>query len=281
MKLDRAICAASAGMFLCSAIFQVQAANPYKNLAVNPNDVQDAQWTAAKGYPHATSNSEYPAPLSQPPSPQYCARNAIDGKTANTVETRDPSWGPNKIQGIWWKVAFGKQVQIDSVVIWIRADWSTTGPVPHDSYWKSGTLVFSDSSKVNIKIDSTAKSQGFKFTSRVTNSLTLTNLVANADRWCALAELQAWGYANPTPVKRSPLVVSATPVGKSNALCFLPGFSSVMISAPASARVVEIYTLEGKMVWAGALKGGTGKFVTTSIPRTIARGIYRINYLTQ
>jgi hypothetical protein len=63
----------------------------YRNIALNPNDVPASQWTPAKGYPHATSNSEYPAPLQQPPNPEYYALNAIDGKTANTIETQHPS----------------------------------------------------------------------------------------------------------------------------------------------------------------------------------------------
>jgi hypothetical protein len=165
-----------------------------RNVALNPQDVHQSKWTPASGYPHATSNSEYPSPTSQPPNPQYYALNAIDGKTANAIETANPSWGPQMISGLWWRVDFGKTVAVDSIVIWIRADWSTTAPKPHDSYWKQATLVFSDSSKLNITIDSTALPQAYHFTKRTTKMVTITNLVASAARWCALSEVQVWGY---------------------------------------------------------------------------------------
>jgi F5/8 type C domain len=268
------------GLFSCILACGIHAANPYKNCALNPNDVQDAGWTLSKGYPHATSNSEYPAPLSQPPDPEYTANNAIDGNTANTVETRDPSWGPNKVPNIWWKVTFGKTVQIDSVVIWIRADWATsaTTPISHDSYWKSGTLVFSDSSKVNITIDSTAKSQGYKFPAKRTTMLMLTNLVAKADRWCALAELQAWGYENPTEVNFAPAPARLPMAVPANGVCFLSGIPVQDMAVPSWARGVAIYTILGQKVWAAALENGNGANSIVSIPRTLAKGIYRFGF---
>jgi hypothetical protein len=262
--------------FVFFTLFSGKAFSQYKNLALNPNDVQDGTWTPTKGYPHATSNSEYPAPLSQPPNPQYYALNAIDGKTANTVETRDPSWGPNKIQGLWWRIAFGKTVQVDSVVTWIRADWSTTAPVPHDSYWKSATLVFSDSSKVTITIDSTAKSQAYKFSSRATNSLTITNLVPKADRWCALAEVQAWGYETPTAALQAATAHSAGSSGRLGTVCFLAGFSPQSVRIPPGATGAELYSLAGSKVWSCH---GKSMGVSSVVPCNLAKGIYMVSYM--
>lgn len=259
-----------------------RAASLYTNLALNPSDVHDSKWTPANGYPHATSNSEYPAPTTQPPNPEYYALNAIDGKTANAVETQDPAWGPNTITNPWWRVAFGKPVQVDSVVIWIRADWTTTAPIPHDSYWKSATLVFSDSSKVNITIDSTAKPQGYKFASRTTNSLTITNLVPHTPGWrgwCALAEVQAWGYDTPTPVTGFLSAASRAPVGRPGTLCVIPGLSPRSIRLPQDAHAVELYTVQGKKIWSFA-KGNTAAAASSvDLPQNCAKGIYRLKYI--
>jgi hypothetical protein len=267
---------------LCLLCFfpAVQAASTYQNLALNPNDIHD-NWTAANGYPHATSNSEYPAPTTLPANPEYYALNAIDGKTANAVETQNPAWGPNTIANPWWRVAFGKLVQVDSVVIWIRADWTTTAPIPHDSYWKSATLVFSDSSKVDIVIDSTAKAQGYKFTSRATNSLTITNLVPHTPGWrgwCALAEVQAWGFDTPTSVAGSILSSEGRTEG-SGSLCYIPGLSSRSIRLPQNAHGVELYTAQGRRIWLFS-EGKTGAADrSTSLPQNLAKGIYRLKYI--
>ncbi len=264
-------------LFFCSLS---RAASLYTNLALNPNDVHD--WTPANGYPHATSNSEYPAPFSQPPNPEYYALNAIDGKTANSVETQDPAWGPDTLRGLWWMVDFGKSVQIDSVVLWIRADWTTTAPIPHDSYWKSGTLVFSDSSKVNIVIDSTAGPQGYKFASRVTNSLTITNLVPHVLHWrgwCALAEVQAWGYDTPTAVNES-AAPSATILPVAFQPLFLAsGLSLRSIRTPAHVHGVEVYTILGRKVMSFANDNPTSTFSFSSPPRDCAQGVYLLRYL--
>ncbi len=168
----------------------------YRNVALNKNDVHMDVWNASKGYPHASSNSEYPFPGGTAQDVFY-ALNAINGDTLNSSHgsMQYASWGPNlNVPGLYWRVEFGKQLEIDKLVIWLRADWTSTSPAPHDSYWKSATLAFSDSSKQNIKIDSTAKGQTITITKVKTSSVTFTNLVAsNPAKWCAFTEVQIWG----------------------------------------------------------------------------------------
>ena len=155
------------------------AENVYRNLALNPNDVQGD----AIAWPHASSNSEY-ARLDQ-----FAAKNVINGKTANKGHsTAFPSWGPNRRSDLWLKVELGHEVETDKVVLWLRADF------PHDSVWTAGTLVFSDGSTEKIKLEKTDKPQTFTFKSRKTNSVTLTNLETELPPgWCALTEFQVWG----------------------------------------------------------------------------------------
>ncbi|MBN2139028.1 MAG: discoidin domain-containing protein [Sedimentisphaerales bacterium] len=164
-------------------------ANPYRNLAVNPGAVMGY----ARSWPHASSNSEYNN------MPAFAARNAIDGKTENKGHGDNfPSWGPDKRSDLWWKVDFGRLVEIDKVTVYIRADF------PHDDYWHSATIEFSDGTKEAISIEKTAEPQAFTFEKRTVSSLRLTDLrEAEPLGWCGLTEVQVWGrdvYAYPSPL---------------------------------------------------------------------------------
>ena len=155
----------------------------YRNVALNPDDVQGD----AKRYPHASSNSEYRD------LPFFAALCAIDGNTANTGHGQGfPSWGPDKRKDLWWKVEFGRAVEIDKLVLWIRADF------PHDSYWHSAVIEFSDGSREAIKIEKTAAGQTFAFEKRTVTWLRLTDLVQTEPLgWAAWSEVQVWGRDAP------------------------------------------------------------------------------------
>lgn len=156
-----------------------EADNAYRNLAVNPSDVQGY----ARSWPHASSNSEYHGMAA------FAARNAIDGKTANTGHGPNfPSWGPDKLKGLWWKVDMGRLVEIDKIMLYIRADF------PHDDHWESATIEFSDGTKESIKINKTAGPQEIKFDKRIVSWLKLTDLVETEPLgWCGLGEVEVWG----------------------------------------------------------------------------------------
>ena len=55
----------------------------------------------------------------------FAARNAIDGFKENRHHGGWPnqSWGPEKRNDLWWQVNFGREVEIDKLVITIRADF--------------------------------------------------------------------------------------------------------------------------------------------------------------
>jgi len=151
----------------------------YRNVALNPSDVQGE----ARRYPHASSNSEYKG------MPCFAARCAIDGVTANKGHgKRFPSWGPDKRTDLWWKVEFGRPVEIDKVVLYIRADF------PHDTHWHSATIEFSDGTREKVAIAGTAAPQTFAFTKRTATWLKFTDLVQDRPLgWCGFTEVQVWG----------------------------------------------------------------------------------------
>lgn len=151
----------------------------YRNLALNPLDVRGKSIS----FPHATSNSECRN------DPSFAARNAINGRTANTGHgPRFPSWGPDQRTDLWWKVEFGRPVRIDKIVLSIRADF------PHDRHWHTATIEFSDGSRQPVKIEKTAEPQTFTFDNRTVEWLRFTDLVQEEPLgWCAFMEVEVWG----------------------------------------------------------------------------------------
>ena len=88
-----------------------------------------------------------------------------------------------------FKVDFGHDVSLTEIVIYLRADF------PHDTYWDTCTVKFSDGTTQELSFKKTASAQSFKLDSAVTtSSITFTgfNKVAGAD-WAAWMEVQAIG----------------------------------------------------------------------------------------
>jgi hypothetical protein len=156
----------------------------YRNLALNPCDAQVAEQAPAQIFPHASTNSVSRSLF------DFAARNAIDGVTQNGHHGVWPyqSWGPQLRTDLWWKVEFGRPVELDKIRLMVRADF------PHDSYWKSADVEFSDGSHVSIRIATSAAFQEFSFPKRRVSWVRLNNLVPeDASRWCSFIEVEAWG----------------------------------------------------------------------------------------
>ena len=161
-----------------------QETTSYRNLALNPCDLRQPSEQAPQFYPHASSNSVSRSLF------DFEARNAIDGVTQNGHHGVWPyqSWGPQLRADIWWKVDFGRAVELDKVRLMIRADF------PHDSYWKNLDIEFSDGSRVPLQISSSAAFQDFSFPRRKVSWLRIVNVVPeDPTKWCALIEIEAWG----------------------------------------------------------------------------------------
>ncbi len=156
----------------------------YRNLALNPCDVRSTEQAPAQTFPHSTTNSASRNAF------DFEARNAIDGSTQNGHHGVWPyqSWGPQLRNDLWWKLDFGRTVELDKVRLMVRADF------PHDSYWKSADVEFSDGSHVSLQIGSSAQFQDFPFKKRRVSWLRITNLVAaDPAKWCSFIEVEAWG----------------------------------------------------------------------------------------
>lgn len=164
----------------------------YRNLAMNACD-QELQPPSAEGtatqkqatiFPHASTNSVSRS------LPDFRARNAIDGMTPNGHHGIWPyqSWGPELRSDLWWKLDFGRPVELDKIRLMVRSDF------PHDSYWQSALVEFSDGTQLPIQLNQSGDFQDFTFPTRSVSWIRLNKLVpADPARWCALIEVQAWG----------------------------------------------------------------------------------------
>ena len=156
----------------------------YRNLALNPCDLMRSDDASVQFFPHASSNSVSRSLF------DFEARNAIDGRIENGHHGVWPyqSWGPQLRTDIWWQVDFGRPVELDKIRLMVRADF------PHDSYWKSAEVEFSDGSRVPLKILSSPEFQDFSFSKRRVTWLRITNVVpADPAKWCSFIEVEAWG----------------------------------------------------------------------------------------
>ena len=91
------------------------------------------------------------------------------------------------IEDAWIQIDLGKEHEIDKVVITIRADF------PHDSYWESGVIEFSDGSRHPFSLKKKAKAQTISFPALHTSSIKISDLKRAEDKWCALTEVEIWG----------------------------------------------------------------------------------------
>lgn len=147
----------------------------YYNVALNPDGKRGE-------FPNTSSNSVC-RDLTE-----FSHKNVIDGKTDNKGHGKQyPSWGPDMIDDVWLKIDLGKEFEVDKIVAYIRADF------PHDSWWESGILEFSDGSRLPIKLKKSSAAQTIAFPKKKVSWVKFTNLTAAEKRWCGFTEIQIWG----------------------------------------------------------------------------------------
>lgn len=155
--------------------------NSRRNLALNPLDGHNSSGM----YPHASANVETRN------ESLFAARNAIDGIFANNKHYPYPyqSWGINKNPNAELTVEFGINVNIDEVVLTLRADY------PHDSHWTQATLEFSDGSMETIKLKKLTKPQSFLISKSNVSWIKLKELIKAEDesQFPALTQLEVYG----------------------------------------------------------------------------------------
>ncbi len=153
----------------------------YRNLALNPHDFG----SNASAYPHAEANVVTRGETA------FAARNAVDGLTASDGHGEWPwtSWGINRDPEARITVRFGRTVRLDRAAIYIRTDF------PHDAWWRSATLAFSDGSETLLTLEKREGAQGFSFPERDVEWVRLERL-AKAEApspFPALTQIELYG----------------------------------------------------------------------------------------
>lgn len=153
-----------------------------KNLCLNVLDCHEN----AGLYPHATANVETRG------ESVFAGRNAIDGCYASESHGAWPyqSWGINRNPDAELTIDFGRSVTIDELVITLRADF------PHDNWWHTATVTFSDGSSFEPHFVKSGEPQHFAIEKRTVTFLKLGKLLkdeTDPSPFPALTQIEAWG----------------------------------------------------------------------------------------
>lgn len=154
----------------------------YRNLAFNTLDSHENNGL----YPHASANVETRG------ESVFAARNAVNGNTANASHGSYPyeSWGVNRQDDAEIVIDFGHTVMIDRAVITLRADF------PHDNWWQSALLTFSDGSTQALSFEKTDLPQSVSFAPRAVTSAKLHSMkkdLSDPSPFPALTQIELWG----------------------------------------------------------------------------------------
>jgi len=141
-----------------------------------------------KYYPHAVAN------FVTREDPCFFERNAIDGVIDNSNHGFFPyhSWGGGLREDLEYELHFGTDVEVSSVVLFLRADF------PHDTYWKECDVEFSDGTKVHANLIGTADGQKVDFEPKQTEMVKLTGfkqqrLEDGSLSFAALTQIEVYG----------------------------------------------------------------------------------------
>lgn len=153
----------------------------YRNLALNVND----QHENATFYPHVTANVETRG------ESVFAAKNAIDGITANHSHGEWPyaSWGINRNPEAKMRMDFGRIVEVDRIILYLRADF------PHDNWWTSANIEFSDGSNLELSLKKTDEGQEFVFEKKQISYLEISKLIKSEEKspFPALTQIKVFG----------------------------------------------------------------------------------------
>ena len=153
-----------------------------RNLALNPLDSHDNTGF----FPHASANVETRG------ESVFAARNAIDGCYANDSHGPWPyqSWGINRDPEAELLLDFGREVEVERLVFTLRADF------PHDNWWKTCTVQFSDGSELMPEFTKTGRRQTVDLERRLVRWLKVCRLIkdeSDPSPFPALTQLEVWG----------------------------------------------------------------------------------------
>ena len=152
----------------------------YRKISLNSHDSK-----ISKGFPHAEAN------FVTRNEAFFLERNAIDGIIRNESHGYYPyhSWAGGAREDLEYYLYFGGDVEIDKIDFYLRADF------PHDTYWKSMEIEFSDGTRVPAEFKETAEAQRVTFEPKVTKFVHLTNFKQAVFplSWAALTQIEVFG----------------------------------------------------------------------------------------
>lgn len=153
-----------------------------RNIALNSVDFASNK----KSYPHAEANFVTRG------EPVFEAKNAIDGVCRNESHGSYPyhSWAAGAREDMIYTIDFGCDVEIEKLVFYLRADF------PHDTYWKSLNVKFSDGTKAHAEFEMTADGQELVLQQpKKTSSITLIDFKQATEElsWAALSQIEIIG----------------------------------------------------------------------------------------
>lgn len=153
----------------------------YKNLAINVMD----QHGDTGCFPHAEANVETRGEA------VFAARNAIDGICETHSHGNWPyqSWGINRQDDASMKVNFGRNVVVDKIVLYTRADF------PHDNWWERVTATFSQGNRFTFELKKSDKPHVLNIQQVETEWVQLSELIKAEDPspFPALTEIEVYG----------------------------------------------------------------------------------------
>ncbi len=155
--------------------------NPYRNLACNPAD----QRGEVNAWPHATANVETRN------ESVFAARNVIDGVHLASGHGEWPygSWGIGARTDAELTLDFGRQVEIDALTLYLRADF------PHDAYWTQATVQLDDGHEQTFPLEGIDGPQRILLGWHRVRRLKLTRLIKcdNPSAFPALRQIEVYG----------------------------------------------------------------------------------------
>lgn len=161
--------------------------NPVRSKAVEEDD-------QVKFFPHAYANRVTRN------EGDFFARNAIDGKAVPGGHGPWPyqSWGGAVHEDLTLTVYFGKEVEVDKLVLCLRSDYELTEEgKEHDTYWHTALIELSDGFSMEINPKKLAEPQEFDLGSHVTTWISLSRLDPlqhdGSANFAALNQIEVWG----------------------------------------------------------------------------------------
>ncbi len=121
-------------------------------------------------------------------------RNSIDGVICQDEHGNWPfqSYAGGAREDIEYYLYFGKNVLVDTIVFYLRADFRDD----HDTYWKSFEVEFSDGTRMPVTFEKSNSGQSFRLeTPKATDLIHLTNFKQASDplSWAALSQIEVYG----------------------------------------------------------------------------------------